>query len=616
MKRRKSLKGLFVLCAFIGTVEALVTVATASQAFILTNGLQGIAPPLSLYCWIPYFFAYSGDPAVRQHLLICLAVPLAGFLLFNGLLVYAAIMGGRRRRLVAARPGQTPDAPVRALSDSFGNADWLSMDRVKALFPGPAEGYGGIVVGEAYRVDQTDVSNVPFDPENPATWGLGGKAPLLIDPCKTGSTHGAVFAGSGGFKTTAVVIPTLLHWTGPAVIFDPACQIGPMIKRARQEMGQKVVEIRPGRGMNVLSWIDVTDPLAETHVTDLIHQLDGEEASGSKQKSENDMFSDRGREMMICILADLLWSDEPAEKKTLREFRNRVVTPEKEMKRLLQNIYATTKSPLAKQFAGSLMGVVSETFSGIYSHATTATQWLGVKAYADMVSEGDFDPVELRNGNLTVCIQIPDRSLRNTPALGRITIGTLMNIVYLAEGQIKGRVLFMLDEVNFLGRLKVLADARDGGRKYGITMVLIWQSVGQVEDTWGKAGKASWYTSTSWRLYAGVDDPETAKELSATCGTYTIITPNEGESRSYNSSASMNSSGSRSEGTTRGISERPRELIRPEEISTTMRSDEQIMIVKNTAPIRCGRAIFYRRPEMVKLVDDDRFRMKQTEAAE
>lgn len=262
------------------------------------------------------------------------------------------------------------------------------------------------------------------------------------------------------------------------------------------------------------------------------------------------------------------------------------------------------------------MGVVSETFSGIYSHATTATQWLGVKAYADMVSEGDFDPVELRNGNLTVCIQIPDRSLRNTPALGRITIGTLMNIVYLAEGQIKGRVLFMLDEVNFLGRLKVLADARDGGRKYGITMVLIWQSVGQVEDTWGKAGKASWYTSTSWRLYAGVDDPETAKELSATCGTYTIITPNEGESRSYNSSASMNSSGSRSEGTTRGISERPRELIRPEEISTTMRSDEQIMIVKNTAPIRCGRAIFYRRPEMVKLVDDDRFRMKQTEAAE
>ena len=28
----------------------------------------------------------------------------------------------------------------------------------------------------------------------------------------------------------------------------------------------------------------------------------------------------------------------------------------------------------------------------------------------------------------------------------------------------------MLDEVNFLGRLKALADARDGGRKYKITI--------------------------------------------------------------------------------------------------------------------------------------------------
>ncbi len=601
------------LFAFIGGIEAVAVIATASQLFIWWHAIPGLTPPVSLYCWLPYFMTYQGDATIRSHLLICLGVPVALFVLFDTSLVWAFFNGRRRRRLRAARPGQVPDAPVRALSDSFGNADWLPIDKLKALFPGPTEDYGGIVVGEAYRVDKSPAARIRFESDKPETWGQGGKAPLLIDPCKSGSTHGAVFAGSGGYKTTAVVIPTLLHWTGSAVVFDPACQIGPMIARARREMGQKIAEVRPGRGMNVLAWINPAEPLAETHVQEIVAQLDGGDEGPDKKKSENEMFETRGRELMTCILTDLLWSDAAAELKTLKEFRRRLTTPEKEMKKLLQEIYGGSKSPLARQLAGSLMGVFSETFSGIYSHATAATQWLGIAAYADMVSVGDFDPLELRNGKLTVLVQIPDRSLRNTPALGRLVIGTLLSVVYLADGAIRGRVLYMLDEVNLLGRLKALADARDGGRKYGITMVLIWQSVGQVEGTWGKSGKTDWYTSTSWRLYAALDDPDTAKEVSATCGTYTIITPNEGESRSYNSGT--NSAGSRSEGRSRGISERPRELIRPEELSTTMRADEQIMFVKNAAPIRCGRAIFYRRPEMAKLVDDDRFTASQTETA-
>lgn len=613
MNGKKNLQALFGFLTFVLVVESAAIIAAASQVFIWWHGLTGIEPPLSLYCWFPYFSAYQGDPILKNHLLISLAVPSAGFVAFDCLLLWAFIQGRRKRRLRPAKAGQTPSAPVRALSDSFGNADWLPIKKLQALFPGPSPEYGGIVVGEAYRVDQTDVSKSPFVPDDPATWGKGGTAPLLIDPCKTGSTHGAIFAGSGGFKTTSVVIPTLLHWTGSAVVLDPACQIAPMIKQAREDMGHKVVVVKPGKGFNVLSWIDPSNPLAETHVTDVVHQLDGGDPQENKSKSENDMFETRGRELMTCILADLLWSDVPDEQKNLREFRARLTTPEKEMKPLLQRIYSGSKSPLARQLAGSLMGVFSETFSGIYSHATAATQWLGIKAYADMVSDGDFDPEALKMGKLTICLQIPMSSLRSNPALGRLTLGTLLNVVYQAEGRIKGRVLYLLDEVNLLGRLKALADARDGARKYGVTLLLIWQSVGQVEGTWGKSGKTEWYNSLSWRIYAGIDDPETQKEISTTCGTYTIITVGESENRSSNSGVQ---SSSRSVGTSQNISERPRELIRSEEVSTTMRLDEQIMFVKNTAPIRCGRAIYFRRPEMVKVVNDDPFISKEATAAE
>lgn len=50
------------------------------------------------------------------------------------------------------------------------------------------------------------------------------------------------------------------------------------------------------------------------------------------------------------------------------------------------------------------MGVYSETFSDIYSHAVSETKWWSIEAYADIVSYGDFNPKELRNENLTICI--------------------------------------------------------------------------------------------------------------------------------------------------------------------------------------------------------------------
>jgi type IV secretion system protein VirD4 len=48
-----------------------------------------------------------------------------------------------------ARPGMT-----RAASDNHGHADWLDMKAARVLFPSPDPAFGGIVVGEAYRVDQ------------------------------------------------------------------------------------------------------------------------------------------------------------------------------------------------------------------------------------------------------------------------------------------------------------------------------------------------------------------------------------------------------------------------------------------------------------------------------
>ena len=592
-----------VLLVGVAVLAGLVVV-TASLLFVKLQGIVGVPMPLSLWCWIPYWLQDGSNPAARTNLLICGGAPAA----FAALLVIIMLTAAFRtpRKLRPARLGQKPPAPERAASDVHGNAEWLTIKAARELFPGPHPEYGGVVVGEAYRVDQDTVAGVGFDPDQRSTWGTGGKTPLLIDPCRSGSTHGLVFAGSGGYKTTAIAVPTLAYWTSSVVVLAPSCQLGPMTAPMREALDHKVVQVGPCLdGFNPLDWIDIKDPLAETHVQTVIDWITGDQNSQVVTSDDaNSMFRVRGKEMMTAILADLLWSDEPAEKKTIRTFRERVCTPEKKMKGLLADIHEESRSPLARQLAGALMDVFHETFSGIYSEAMKSTQWMSIKAYADMLSGDSFHTQDICGGKLSVFVQIPMASLRTTPALARVVVGALMNAVYQAEGKVSGRVLFLLDEVNFLGRLKVLEDARDAGRKYGITLVPMWQSLGQLADTWGANGKASWFNSASWRLFSALEDEATCLEVSKMCGTYTILKRSEGMSSGSNSGSN---SGSTSRGRNEGMSEGSRELIRPEEIRL-MREDDQILFRRGSKPLRSGRAIFFRRPDLKACVETDRFR--------
>ena len=54
----------------------------------------------------------------------------------------------------------------------------MGMQEALQLFPGPHPAYGGVVVGEAYRVDQDKTAEGRFNPDAPSTWGKGGSAPI------------------------------------------------------------------------------------------------------------------------------------------------------------------------------------------------------------------------------------------------------------------------------------------------------------------------------------------------------------------------------------------------------------------------------------------------------
>ncbi|MHB8284500.1 MAG: type IV secretory system conjugative DNA transfer family protein [Caulobacteraceae bacterium] len=624
------LYGAWASAGLIGPILLMLGTLGLERAHVATRtmaitAIVGVALATLLVVWpewvrlSPYFGQSSIiaiikalDPAVEFAFCV-------GFLaLAFGMSIFRSGRFGR-----AGRVGL--QGPTRAASDNYGHADWLDMKAAQALFPSPDPVFGGVVIGEAYRVDQDRRVRerrgriIAFKPADKRTWGRGGTAPLLIDDCSAGPTHGLVLAGSGGFKTTSVGVPTLLTWTGSAVVLDPSREVGPMVSAYREHaLGHRIVTLDPGSaasgGFNVLDWIDPASPQAESEVEAVANWLVGEPARGDAAKGGGEFFRDNAKSLITCILADVLWNPDASAERTLRRMRQVLVTPEAELRDVLATIYTNSPSPLARDYAGVLKGLVAETFSGVYANANQATRWLSTKAYADLVSGSSFRTAELTNGRLTVFIQLPMSTLQATPGLGRVIIGALLNCAYVADGRVNGRILFLLDEVARLGPMGIIETARDAGRKYAITLLLLYQSVGQLNEQWGREGARSWYDSTSWRLYAAVQDSETARELSQVCGEHGVMATARGDNAGTSArglGASHSSSG-RSE----NHSEVKRALIKPDELLQDTRSDEAFVIVRGSKPIRCGRAIYFRRPAMVANVTPSRFHSSAREAAE
>jgi type IV secretion system protein VirD4 len=601
--------GVLLFGGFTVLSSLLFEVITAAKDLIQTHSVMP-APTLWMaqwWLWLPY----TGDPDVRARLLLsgvpaAAAVTIAVVALYRRLRHKTGGLGGWSLRRNPPATQKAP-APIRGTTDNFGHAHWMPMARASELWPDPDPAYGGIVVGEAYNPREDTVADIPFNPADPQTWGVGGKAPLLIDPCRDGPTHSLVISGPGGYKTTGSAIPTLLTWTGAAVVLDPSAELGPMLAEARRGMGHRVVVLSPNTareiGFNALDWIDINSPMAETDVRAVVEWICGDTPVNDASAA---FFRGRGKALVTCLLAHILWAgDIDPDMRTLRTLRRMIVKPEDDLKVFLAAIHRSSPSRLAQDLAGTLMGLADETFSGAYANADECTDWLSNRAYTGLVSGDSFRSSDITQGNLTVFIALPLKALQATPAAARTIVGALLNAAYEADGNVRGRVLFLLDEVARLGPMSILATARDAGRKYGITLHLIYQSAAQITEQWGAQGRGAWYEAATWRAYAAIKDVETARELSATIGDYGVLGWSEAENTAMHRKPLE--IGSRSTGSTWNYQETGRALMKPEEIMHDLREDVAIVIPKKGRPLLCGRAIYFRRPEMASKVAVNRF---------
>lgn len=475
-----------------------------------------------------------------------------------------------------------------------GEADWMSLAEANKLFPTT----GGIVVGERYRVDRDSVAGISFRADTTETWGAGGKSALLCFDGLFGSSHGIVFAGSGGFKTTSVTIPTALKWGGSLIVLDPSNEVAPMVSRHREGAGRRVRILdprKPATGFNALDWVGQYGGTKEEDIASVASWIMSD--SGRASGVRDDFFRASGLQLLTAIIADVCLSGHtPKEQQTLRQVRSNLSEPEPKLRQRLQDIYDNSASEFVKENVAAFVNMTPETFSGVYANAIKETHWLSYQNYAALVSGSTFRTEDIASGKTDVFINIDLKTLETHSGLARVVIGSFLNAIYNRDGAMDGRALFLLDEVARLGYMRILETARDAGRKYGITLTMIYQSIGQLRETYGgRDASSKWFESASWISFAAINDPETADYISRRCDMTTVEI--DQVSRSFQSRGSSR---------TRSKQLAARPLIQPHEV-LRMRADEQIVFTAGNPPMRCGRAIWFRREDMKACVDQGRF---------
>ena len=518
--------------------------------------------------------------------------------------------------------GRTPKIP-RAVGGVHGDADFISIDRAKKIFS-----HGGIALGEAYRVD-LDPSipterdgvrrvQVAFDPRDRSTWGRqAGKADILRFDGRTGSGHVMAFVGSGGYKTTGTAVPSALAWDGALVILDPAREIFPQVAPYRESLGRTAVVLDPYNSatgtIDVLGWIDTSTDRAVLQAMEVVLWLDAEQPGGGGGDS---MFRDYARLTLQCLLLIVLFG--PAERRNLAELRRLVCLPEGQLRGLLEAVISkgeTFAFGALTNLATRILALikVDRTWQGVSANATTVTAWLDVPSLARLVSggPGSVPLAALPEGRTDFYVCIDDKTLKSAPGAGRAILAALAGAMQKAadaETLNGGRALFLLDEVYQLGKMEILASLRDLGRKWGIVMILLFQSIGQMREVWGRDGATSWLSSTQIQLFACVGDDETAKIVSEACGKFTALAEGTSDSAGTGRQGmALVGHSNRSAGTTEQQVER--DVIQPDEVRR-MRADEEILIVKELGAIRCGRAIGFRRPAMAAVLGENRYAPK------
>jgi type IV secretion system protein VirD4 len=411
-----------------------------------------------------------------------------------------------------------------------------------------------------------------------------------------GPEHVLCFAPTRAGKGVGLVTPTLLTWSGSAIVHD--------IKGENREL---TAGWRAGFGPVLV--FDPTDaasaaynPLLEVRkgakeVSDVQNIADVlVDPEGALERRNH--WEKTSHSLLVGAILHVLYAEED---KTLAGVTSFLSDPGRPIEQTLKAMLTTPHlGPLGTHrvvasAARELLNKSENERSGVLS---TAMSFLGLyrdPVIANVTRQCDWRIDDLIRGDrpVTLYIVVPPSDISRTKPLVRLIlnqIGRRLTEVLQQPGR-RQRLLLMLDEFPALGRLDFFETSLAFLAGYGVKCVLIAQSLNQIEKAYGPNNAI--LDNCHVRVSFATNDERTAKRVSDALGMAT-------EMRSL-----KNYAGNRLSPWLGHLmiskQETGRPLLTPGEVMQ-LPPDDEIVLVAGRAPIRAKKIRYFEDPELMARV--------------
>ncbi len=562
MEMPKWLKWLLGVLVFIAATMGVVWLAGFFFfAFSKTNPFG----KTDFSTWWTYWQHYQTDPAVAKRLKV------------SAIVAAVVAYGAPIVALIAA---------MREVRSLHGEARFANAGEIEkaGLF-----GNTGIIIGKL---------------KNRFLMFPGMQFVLLAAPTRSG-------------KGVGIVVPNLLNFSESAVVLDVKLENFLITSKFRAQHGQAVYLFNPfskdaqTHRYNPLGYISDDPRQRVTEILSIGYAL----YPGAGKDS---FFDDAARNLFLGLC--LYLCETPALPRTIGELLRQSSGKGKPIKQYLQELVTARNfreetsvddgeevvtlvpievwdgeglPPLSMECVDSLNRFTStsdNTLSSILaSFNVPLTIWVSPIVDA-ATSANDFDVRDIRKKRMTVYIGIPANKLAEAELLINLFFSQLINLntddLLFSKPELKYSCLLLMDEFAAPGRIGIIDKANAYMAGYGLRLLTIIQSPGQIEAEprkgYGRESARTLITNHACQIIYTPREQKDANEYSEMLGTYTFKA--KGTSRQLGGK----SAGGRGE----SESDQKRALLMPQELKE-MSQRQQIISLENTKAIKCEKIAYF-----------------------
>ena len=409
--------------------------------------------------------------------------------------------------------------------------------------------------------------------------------------------HIGTFAPAGAGKSVSVLVPNLRSYSGSVVVTDPKPELYRLTaEHRRRKFGHAILLFDPcdanglGRSVrfNPLDMISTRD-------RDFLDQCrEIAELLVHREGTEHEPHWNNSAQFVICAaIVFVCVSSTDATMRNLNSVRELLSSRELYLK-MIKKMQATEGyDGVVARLGQTLSWYQDRELNSILSTVTRNLEFLDSPAIAEHVSCTDFDTSLFRQGRATAYLTLPPERLSSLSGLQRLWIGSLLRIQTKGDVGEKHPVLWLLDEIGHLGKIRPLEEAVTLLRGKGIRLWFFFQSIEQVNKCYGDSAKIV-LDNLGTKQFFGTTSYDTSDYISKCIGdtTISVRSLNDNRSSSKSHGGSGGDQGNSSSGSGITYSDTGRRLMMPSEV-LTLPSETQLVFTQNLPVLACRLIRYY-----------------------